>query len=134
MSHDEIMAMPMGYDTQVSDGGASLSGGQRQRIALARALVAEPAILLLDEATSAIDNTSERVVMDNLASLRCTRVIIAHRLSTIAFADKIVVLEAGRVVEAGSHAALMAARGSYHALVRAGVRDDAPDGEARARG
>lgn len=132
--HDEIMAMPMGYDTQVSDGGASLSGGQRQRIALARALVAEPAILLLDEATSAIDNTSERVVMDNLASLRCTRVIIAHRLSTIAFADKIVVLEAGRVVEAGSHAALMAARGSYHALVRAGVRDDAPDGEARARG
>ncbi len=120
--HEEIMAMPMGYDTVVSDGGSSLSGGQRQRLALARALVSEPAILLLDEATSAIDNTSEKLVMDNLAALECVRVIIAHRLSTITFADKIVVLDGGRLVESGTHKQLMAARGHYYDLVRSGAR------------
>jgi ATP-binding cassette subfamily B protein len=127
--HDEIMAMPMGYETIVADGGSSLSGGQRQRVALARALVAEPAILLLDEATSAVDNTTEKVVMDNLASLRCVRIIIAHRLSTITFADKIVVLDQGQVVEFGSHQELMAARSHYYELTRSGMREPAPEPE-----
>jgi ATP-binding cassette subfamily B protein len=127
--HDEIMAMPMGYETIVADGGSSLSGGQRQRVALARALVAEPAILLLDEATSAVDNTTEKVVMDNLASLRCVRIIIAHRLSTITFADKIVVLDQGQVVEFGSHQELMAARSHYYELTRSGMREPASEPE-----
>ena len=127
--HDEIMAMPMGYDTIVADGGSSLSGGQRQRVALARALVAEPAILLLDEATSAVDNTTEKVVMDNLAALRCVRIIIAHRLSTITFADKIAVLDQGQVVEFGSHSELMAKRGHYYELTRSGVREPTPEPE-----
>lgn len=130
--HDEIMAMPMGYETIVADGGSTLSGGQRQRVALARALVAEPAILLLDEATSAIDNATEKAVMDNLASLRCVRVIIAHRLSTITFADRIVVLDEGSVVEFGTHRELMAARGKYYDLTKSGMRDGTADEERSA--
>ncbi len=115
--HDDISAMPMGYDSLLADGGASLSGGQRQRIAMARALLETPAILLLDEATSSLDTASEKTVMDNLVAQRCARIIIAHRLSTIAFADEIIVMDEGRIVEKGSHAELMARGGAYHALV-----------------
>lgn len=114
---DDIRAMPMGYETLVADAGATLSGGQRQRLALARALVHEPAILLLDEATSALDAITERRVMDNLKALRATRIIIAHRLSTIVSADQIVVMDGGRVVEAGGHAELLARGGAYTALI-----------------
>lgn len=117
--HDEISAMPMGYDTILADGGASLSGGQRQRIAVARALLNSPAILMLDEATSSLDNSSERVVMDNLATLECVRIIIAHRLSTIAFADEIIVMDDGRVVEHGRYDELMTQRGAFFDLVSA---------------
>jgi ABC-type bacteriocin/lantibiotic exporter with double-glycine peptidase domain len=117
--HDDIAAMPMGYETIVSDGGASLSGGQRQRIALARALVHRPAVLLLDEATSSLDTTTERAVMQNLDSLRCTRIIIAHRLSTIVRADRIIVMEEGRIVEAGNHDQLMGTQGAYRTLIGA---------------
>ena len=92
----------MGYDTLLGDGGSTLSGGQRQRLALARAAARRPAILLLDEATSDLDNVTERIVADNLARLRCTRIVIAHRLSTVIDADRIVVLEGGAVVETGS--------------------------------
>jgi ABC-type bacteriocin/lantibiotic exporter with double-glycine peptidase domain len=116
---DDIRATPMGYETIVADGGASLSGGQRQRLAIARALLHEPAILLLDEATSSLDATTEREVMANLAELHATRILIAHRLSTIASADRIVVMEEGRVVETATHRELMARRGHYHALVQA---------------
>ncbi len=115
---DDIEAMPMGYDTILADGGASLSGGQRQRIALARALVHQPSIVLLDEATSSLDATTERAVTENLRRLQCTRVLIAHRLSTIVSADKIVVMEDGRIVESGTHDQLILRRGPYRSLVQ----------------
>ena len=119
--HDEISAMPMGYDTLLIDGGASLSGGQRQRVALARALARQPAILLLDEATSALDAVTERAVQTQLAQLPCTRVVIAHRLSTIREADLILVMDDGRVVEQGTHAELLARGGAYARLISAQV-------------
>ncbi len=117
--HSDIMDMPMGYDSVLADGGASLSGGQRQRLALARALVNKPAILLLDEATSSLDAVTERKIQEELARLRCTRVVIAHRLSTIMPADVILVLEAGEVVDRGTHKELMTRPGKYRELVTA---------------
>ena len=117
--HDEIEALPMKYDMPLAPGGASLSGGQRQRLAIARALVRRPALLLLDEATSDLDTIGEAAVTAHLAALRCTRIVIAHRLSTIADADRIVVLDGGRVAEVGRHADLLAAGGVYAGLVAA---------------
>lgn len=114
----DIDAMPMGWDTPLVDGGASLSGGQRQRLALARALAIQPRILLLDEATSSLDTVTEARVQANLASLGCTVILIAHRLATVVDADQIVVMDAGRVVEVGDHATLVAAGGPYADLVR----------------
>ncbi len=115
---EDVMEMPMGYDTLLLDGGASLSGGQRQRIALARALVREPAILLLDEATSALDSVTERDFQEQLEALRCTRIVIAQRLSTIRAADVILVMEDGQIVERGSHQELMSIDGRYRRLVQ----------------
>jgi len=117
--HDDISAMPLGYETPLTDRGASLSGGQRQRLALARALVRRPAILLLDEATSALDAETERRVQRAVASLRCTRVVIAHRLSTVVHADVILVLDQGRIVEVGAHRDLVRHGGLYASLVAA---------------
>jgi ATP-binding cassette, subfamily B, bacterial len=117
--HDDIVAMPMGYDTLVLGGGASLSGGQQQRIALARALAHKPAILLLDEATSDLDSVTERLVLTNLDSLGCTTIVIAHRMSTIRNADLILVMDQGRVVERGNHDELIALSGAYQELVDA---------------
>ena len=116
---EEVMRMPMGYDTVLADGGASLSGGQRQRLALARALSGEPRILLLDEATSDLDTVTEARVMHNLASLQVTRIMVAHRVSTIRGADLIVVMSHGELAEAGTHAELIAAGGAYADLVHA---------------
>jgi len=110
------MAMPLAYDTPLLDRGASLSGGQRQRIALARALLAKPAVMILDEATSALDGITERKVQQALANLRCTRVVIAHRLSTVRDADVILVLHDGELVEQGDHGELLARGGYYHRL------------------
>ncbi|WP_257459125.1 peptidase domain-containing ABC transporter [Archangium lipolyticum] len=120
--HDDIMAMPMGYDTPLVDRGASLSGGQRQRLALARALMQKPAVLLLDEATSSLDAITESRVQQSLASLQGTRVIIAHRLSTVVDADLILVMDQGHLVEAGKHQELLLRGGIYAELVRAQMR------------
>ena len=116
--HDDITAMPLGYDTILADGGASLSGGQRQRIALARAVVHDPAILLLDEATSSLDAVTEAKIYENLERLPCTRIVIAHRISTISRSDLILVMHDGRFVERGTHDELMAAGGRYLELAR----------------
>jgi ATP-binding cassette subfamily B protein len=128
--HDDIRAMPMGYDSVLIDGGQSLSGGQRQRIAIARALVHEPAILILDEATSALDAQTERVVIDNLAHLGCTRIVLAHRLSTIVNADLIVVMSDGEIVESGTHRDLLARGAHYHSLVAAQLQPETARGTA----
>ncbi len=116
--HEDIVAMPMGYDTLVSEGASALSGGQRQRLAIARAIAHRPTILVLDEATSHLDVETEQRVARNLRDLACTQVIMAHRLSTIRDADMIVVLDRGEIVERGTHAGLIRANGHYARLVR----------------
>jgi ATP-binding cassette subfamily B protein len=117
--HEEVLAMPMGYESLLLDRGTSLSGGQRQRLALARALVRKPAILLLDEATSSLDAITESEVNHALTTLECTRIVIAHRLSTVTGADLILTLEDGALVEAGTHQQLLAREGIYATLVAA---------------
>ena len=115
-----IEALPQGYDTVVGERGQRLSGGQRQRIALARALLKNPPVLILDEATAAVDNETEAAIQRCLQEItrHRTTLVIAHRLSTVRHADRIVVLEQGRVVESGRHGDLLARRGPYAALWR----------------
>jgi len=114
---DEISAMPMGMHTVISEGGTNLSGGQRQRLLLARALVHRPAILLLDEATSALDNTTQAIVSASLERLSVTRIVIAHRLSTIRAADRIYVVESGRIAQDGTFDELAAREGLFQRLM-----------------
>jgi len=118
-AHEFIERLPFGYDTKIGESGLALSGGQRQRISIARALYRRPPIILLDEATSALDTESERTVKENLDRLLRgrTSLVIAHRLSTVRDADRILVLDRGRLVEDGSHEALLAQRGLYFYLV-----------------
>jgi subfamily B ATP-binding cassette protein MsbA len=125
-AHGFVAALPQGYATRVGDRGETLSGGQRQRVALARALLRNPRILLLDEATSALDSESEAQVKAAIAKLRRgrTTLVIAHRLSTVREADLIAVLEAGQVVETGTHESLLATGGRYAALCRAQYFED----------
>ena len=113
----DIMSMPMGYETFISEGGSALSGGQRQRLAIARAIAHKPALLLLDEATSHLDVATEQRVAEHLQTLACTQIIIAHRLSTIRNADVILVLDQGSIVEQGSHHELLQRDGYYARLM-----------------
>ena len=119
-AHDFILAQPQGYRTMIGDRGGRLSGGQRQRLALARAILKNAPILLLDEATSALDNESEQLVQEALATFTRSRttLVIAHRLSTVQNADMICVMEAGSIVERGTHAELLARNGPYSRLSR----------------
>src|SRR5437867_2166968 len=129
-AHVFIMALPDGYETKVGEKGVNLSGGQRQRIAIARAVLKDPRILILDEATSALDNESELLVQEALDRLMKERTtfVIAHRLSTIQKADRILVLDQGRIVEEGTHAQLLERHGLYYHLytVRLGKRQAVP--------
>ena len=114
----DIARMPMGLDSAVTDGGSQISGGQRQRVIIARALVNRPRLLFFDEATSALDNRTQAIVQRSIERMNATRIIVAHRLSTIRDADRILVLEAGRIVESGRCDELVAKRGAFHRLAR----------------
>jgi ATP-binding cassette subfamily B protein len=132
-AHEFIMDFPEGYQTKVGERGARLSGGQRQRIAIARALLKDAPVLLLDEATSALDSESEELVQRALGVLMKGRtvLVIAHRLSTIEHADVIYAVDGGKVVEAGTHAELMAKKGLFYHLHELQFRDE---GEANPAG
>jgi subfamily B ATP-binding cassette protein MsbA len=125
-AHEFIERLPQGYETLVGERGVKLSGGQRQRIAIARAILKNPAVLILDEATSNLDTESERLIEDALTRLLVgrTTLIIAHRLSTVRRADRLLVLDRGRIVEEGSHAELLGLGGLYARLYQRQFRDE----------
>ncbi|MGW2874534.1 ATP-binding cassette domain-containing protein, partial [Kitasatospora sp. NPDC001225] len=124
--HEDVLALPMGYDTPVGESGSALSAGQRQRVALARALVHRPRLLLLDEATSHLDPQTERHVDGALAELAVTRIVVSHRLNAVRNADQILVLEHGRIVQRGRHDELIEQEGAYRLLFGAADTDVRP--------
>ncbi len=127
--HDFISSLPEGYDTTVGERGLKLSGGEKQRVGIARTLLKNPPILILDEATSALDTQTERDIQDSLREMGQGRTVItiAHRLSTIADADQIIVLEAGEIVERGTHEELLGRGGRYAAMwARQSSEEDEP--------
>ena len=122
-AHNFIKRLPQGYDTLITDGGGNLSGGQRQLLTIARAMLSDAPVLILDEATSSVDIVTEQYVQQGFARLMSGRTsfIIAHRLATIRHADLILVVDGGNIVEQGTHAELLAARGRYWELYNAGI-------------
>src|SRR5690606_29787020 len=132
-AHDFIMRLPHGYDSLVGERGHLLSGGERQRISIARALLIDPQILILDEATASVDTNTEREIqkaLDNLVQGRTT-IAVAHRLSTLRRADRLVVMDRGRIVEMGNHNELLARQGHYYRLHRAQLEDASANGSAQ---
>jgi ATP-binding cassette subfamily B protein len=120
-----IRDLPDGYDTMVGERGLTLSGGQRQRVAIARALLADPRILILDDATSSVDATTESAIKTGLREAMSGRTtfIIAHRLSTVSLADEVIVMDAGRIVDRGTHEELLAGCGFYREIAEHGLAD-----------
>lgn len=114
---DDIREMPMGMHTVISEGQGGISGGQKQRIMIARAIVHHPKILIFDEATSALDNKTQKSITESINKLNCTRIVIAHRLSTIKSADRIIMLEGGKIIEEGTYDSLIAKKGKFAELV-----------------
>ena len=114
--HEDILAMPDGYQTYVGERGIMLSGGQKQRVSIARIFLKNPPVLILDEATSALDSESEKYIQTSIRELMKDKTVIAvaHRLSTLREMDRIVVMDKGRIVETGTHAALLRQKGLYH--------------------
>jgi ATP-binding cassette, subfamily B, bacterial len=130
-AHEFIVRLPEQYDTFVGERGVKLSGGQQQRLAIARAILASPQILILDEATSNLDTESEQLIQASMATLLAGRTtfVIAHRLSTVRRANLILLMEDGRIVERGTHEALMAAGGAYHDMVVRQMESHGREGE-----
>ena len=135
-AHDFISELPDGYATEIGERGFSLSGGQRQRIAIARAILADPRVLILDDATSSVDPTKEHEIRDALTEVMRgrTTIVIAHRPATIALADRVVLLDEGRIVDEGTHAELLRTSAHYRdvlaAAMAADVEPDSPADEA----
>lgn len=119
-AHDFICKMPQGYDTIIGSSGRTLSGGEKQRISIARAILANPRILILDEATSAVDTETEQAIQESLEKLvkGRTTLSIAHRLSTLRNADKLIVIDDGKITESGTHAELIEKKGTYYKLMQ----------------
>jgi ATP-binding cassette subfamily C protein len=115
---EDVKQMPMGMHTVITEGGTTLSGGQRQRLMIARAIVNRPRILFFDEATSALDNRTQQIVSQSLDRLQATRIVVAHRLSTILNADRIYVIDRGRVVQEGTYHELMQQDGIFAELAQ----------------
>jgi ATP-binding cassette subfamily C protein len=113
---EDIKQMPMGLHTVIAEGAATISGGQRQRILIARAIVAKPKLIFLDEATSALDNVTQSQIVDTLEKLDATKIVIAHRLSTVKNCDRIIVMDAGQIVEQGTYDELMEQKGLFYDL------------------
>ena len=114
---NDIREMPMGMKTVISEGQGGISGGQKQRIMIARSIVHKPKVLIFDEATSALDNKTQKSISDSISKLNCTRIVIAHRLSTIKHADRIIMLENGKIIEEGNYQTLIDKKGKFAELV-----------------